>query len=125
MKSFVVITAFVFLVSHYLVKVSPQIILEVPGYGVLNGTTESSSDTERPFYAFRSVYYAEMPTPENRFLVSASIVYNNVWTAAVAIIYFDSHRFQNLLTRWTKSNKLQPITWDALNLVTEMKIVFH
>jgi hypothetical protein len=71
MKSFVVITAFVFLVSHYLVKVSPQIILEVPGYGVLNGTTESSSDTERPFYAFRSVYYAEMPTPENRFLVSA------------------------------------------------------
>jgi hypothetical protein len=34
-----------------------------------------------------------MPTPENRFLVSASIVYNNVWTAAVAIIYFDSHRF--------------------------------
>jgi hypothetical protein len=71
MKSFVVITAFVFLASHYLVKVSPQIILEVPGYGVLNGTTESSSDTERPFYAFRSVYYAEMPTPENRFLVSA------------------------------------------------------
>nr|CAH0102948.1 unnamed protein product [Daphnia galeata] len=73
MKSFVVITAFVFLASHYLVKVSPQIILEVPGYGVLNGTTESSSDTERPFYAFRSVafrsvYYAEMPTPENRFL---------------------------------------------------------
>ncbi|EFX83387.1 hypothetical protein DAPPUDRAFT_240264 [Daphnia pulex] len=54
--------------SHYVAEVSLQIILEVPGYGVLNGTNETSTYTERTFYAFRSVYYAEKPTPENRFL---------------------------------------------------------
>lgn len=56
--------------SSYLATVSSEeVILEVPGYGVLNGTTETSSFTDRLFYAFRSVYYAEEPTPENRFLV--------------------------------------------------------
>lgn len=49
--------------------VSTQVILEVPGYAVLNGTTETSSFTERLFYAFRGVFYAEKPTPETRFLV--------------------------------------------------------
>lgn len=49
---------------------SGEIILEVPGYAVLNGTEELSTYTERPFYAFRSVFYAEKPTSENRFLVS-------------------------------------------------------
>ncbi len=57
------------LASFYLAGVSTQIILEVPGYGVLNGTTDTSSFTERLFYSFKSVYYAEMPTAETRFLV--------------------------------------------------------
>jgi hypothetical protein len=30
---------------------------------------ETSTYTDREFFAFRSVYYAEKPTPENRFLV--------------------------------------------------------
>jgi hypothetical protein len=60
----------ILLVSHYVAEVSLQVILEVPGYGVINGTLETSTYTERPFYAFRSVYYAEEPTPDNRFLVS-------------------------------------------------------
>ena len=60
----------ILLVSHYVAEVSLQVILEVPGYGVINGTLETSTYTERPFYAFRSVYYAEEPTSDNRFLVS-------------------------------------------------------
>lgn len=52
-----------------LAEVSTQVILEVPGYAVLNGTTETSSFTDRLFYAFRGVFYAEKPTPETRFLV--------------------------------------------------------
>ncbi len=69
MKSFFVSIA-ILLFSHYVAEVSPQAILEVPGYGVINGTIETSTYTGRTFYAFRSVYYAEKPTPENRFLVS-------------------------------------------------------
>jgi hypothetical protein len=69
MKSFFV-PIVILLVSHYVAEVSLQVILEVPGYGVLNGTEETSTYTDRPFFAFRSVYYAEKPTPENRFLVS-------------------------------------------------------
>lgn len=46
----------------------------VPGYGVLNGTGESSVYTNRTFYGFRSVYYAEMPTPETRFLVRFLVI---------------------------------------------------
>lgn len=68
MKSFL-IPIVILLVGHYVAEVSTQIILEVPGYGVLNGTNETSSFSERTFYAFRSVYYAEKPTPETRFLV--------------------------------------------------------
>ncbi|XP_045023594.1 LOW QUALITY PROTEIN: acetylcholinesterase [Daphnia magna] len=56
------------LAGYYVAEVSSQVILEVPGYGVLNGTIENSTYTERSFYAFRSVFYAEMPTPANRFL---------------------------------------------------------
>ncbi len=58
------------LACYYLVEVSPQIILEVPGYGVLNGTTDFSSDAGRLFYVFRGVFYAEKPAPHGRFLVS-------------------------------------------------------
>ena len=57
------------LASTYLVGVSSQIILEVPGYAVLNGTSENSTYTEREFFAFRSIFYAEKPTPQTRFLV--------------------------------------------------------
>lgn len=45
------------------------VIHPVPGYGVLNGTVESSVYNNIPFWGFRSVFYAEMPTPEMRFLV--------------------------------------------------------
>lgn len=50
-------------------SVSSGIILPVPGYGTLNGTEETAIYTSRLFYAFRSVYYAEKPSPEVRFLV--------------------------------------------------------
>jgi len=43
-------------------------ILEVPGYGTIVGTEELSEVRNRPFAAFRSVYYAEQPTAETRFL---------------------------------------------------------
>ena len=49
----------------------------VPGYGVLNGTEEASVYTNRTFYGFRSVFYADMPTPETRFLVSYFFL--NIW----------------------------------------------
>ena len=45
---------------------------KVPGYGVLNGTDEQSEVQNRPFFAFRSVFYAEQPTAANRFLVRKS-----------------------------------------------------
>ncbi|XP_032791458.2 cholinesterase 1 [Daphnia magna] len=67
MKSLLLPIVFLF-AGQYLAQVSTQIILDVPGYGVLNGTNENSTYTERPFYAFRSVFYAEKPTPLNRFL---------------------------------------------------------
>jgi hypothetical protein len=70
MKSSFLIPIAILLASHYVAQVSPQVILEVPGYGVINGTIETSTYTERTFYAFRSVFYAEEPTPETRFLVS-------------------------------------------------------
>ncbi|XP_046631314.1 cholinesterase 1-like [Daphnia pulicaria] len=68
MKSSFLIPIAILLASHYMAQVSPQVILEVPGYGVINGTIETSTYTERTFYAFRSVFYAEEPTPETRFL---------------------------------------------------------
>jgi len=42
---------------------------KVPGYGTILGTEELSEVQNRPFAAFRSVFYAEQPTAENRFLV--------------------------------------------------------
>lgn len=68
MKS-IFLTFLAVLAISNLAEVSTQIILEVPGYAVLNGTTETSSFTERLFYAFRGVFYAEKPTAETRFLV--------------------------------------------------------
>jgi len=44
-------------------------IFKVPGYGTILGTEELSEVKSRPFSAFRSVFYAEQPTAENRFLV--------------------------------------------------------
>ena len=74
MKSFAVAIVLLF-TSAFVANVSSQVILEVPGYAVINGTNETSTYTERPFYAFRSVYYAEKPSPENRFLVSSRSKY--------------------------------------------------
>lgn len=57
MKSLLLPIIVIFLLAgHYLAEVSSQVILEVPGYGVLNGTNENSTYTERPFYAFRDVF---------------------------------------------------------------------
>jgi len=57
------------------------ILIEVPGYATrLEGTTEASADTGRPFYAFRSVFYAEQPTNQTRFLVRLKDEYKNVLT---------------------------------------------
>ena len=36
----------ILLVSHYVAEVSLQVILEVPGYGVINGTLETSTYTK-------------------------------------------------------------------------------
>ena len=47
-----------------------SVIVTVPGYAVLNGTVEESVPSNRIFYGFRGVFYAEKPTPETRFLVS-------------------------------------------------------
>lgn len=46
-----------------------SIELVVPGYGTLLGTEGESANLKRTFHAFRSVYYAEPPTEEHRFLV--------------------------------------------------------
>lgn len=68
MKSWLVFIV-VYFASFNLGEVHAQVILEVPGYAILNGTTATSTYSDRLFYAFRSVYYAEKPTPETRFLV--------------------------------------------------------
>ncbi|KZR97317.1 Carboxylic ester hydrolase [Daphnia magna] len=48
MKSLLLPLIVIFLLAgHYLAEVSSQVILEVPGYGVLNGTNENSTYTER------------------------------------------------------------------------------
>ena len=46
--------------------------VQVPGYGTIVGTEEQSEVGNRPFFAFRSVFYAEQPTADNRFLVRMS-----------------------------------------------------
>lgn len=51
-----------------------DVIVEVAGFGVFNGTEETSTYTERPFLAFRSIFYAEKPTPDIRFLVTDQII---------------------------------------------------
>lgn len=71
MKSFSLIFLALLAISN-IDKANSQIILEVPGYGVLNGTTETSSYTDRTFYAFRGIFYAEKPTQETRYLVISS-----------------------------------------------------
>lgn len=45
-------------------------IWTVPGYGTLNGTQAESVPSNRTFYSFRSVFYAEKPTNLTRFLVN-------------------------------------------------------
>lgn len=51
------------------------VLIEVPGYATrLEGTTEASANTGRPFYAFRGVFYAEQPTNLTRFLVNIVLI---------------------------------------------------
>lgn len=92
---------------------SGQIILEVPGYAVLNGTEELSSYTERPFFAFRSVFYAEKPTSEGRFLVSYSIITIHTYYRSSLITIYLSHHFQSNPFLWMKSSK-QPQTIEVV-----------
>lgn len=99
-SSFVTFAAL--LATSYLVS-TEAVILEVPGYGVLNGTIENSSFTERLFYAFRSVFYAEKPTPENRFLVCFTFGWkfflNVSQNQNKCELLTYSHRFQKPLTQ--------------------------
>ena len=62
---------FVALLSIFVVNLNcvTSVLLNVPGFATLRGTEESSSNTGRPFYAFRSVHYAEKPSDSTRFLV--------------------------------------------------------
>ena len=46
------------------------VILDVPGYATLNGTTDTSYHFKRPFFKFRGLYYGQKPTSETRFLVN-------------------------------------------------------
>ena len=75
MKSFVAITAFVFLGFSWPAitwsKYHRKLFSKCPATVFLTVQLNPRPTPERPFYAFGSVYYAEMPTPENRFLVSA------------------------------------------------------
>lgn len=64
-----VLLSHVILLWTFTAQVTGEFLWTVPNYGTLNGTIESSTYTNRPFHAFRSVFYAEMPTPEIRFLV--------------------------------------------------------
>lgn len=44
------------------------VILDVPGYATLNGTTDTTYHFKRPFFKFRGLYYGQKPTSETRFL---------------------------------------------------------
>jgi hypothetical protein len=46
------------------------VILDVPGYATLNGTTDTTYHFKRPFFKFRGLYYGQKPTSETRFLVN-------------------------------------------------------
>ena len=59
----------------------------MPGYGTIVGTEETSEVKERPFSAFRSVFYAEQPTAENRFLVSLVEFCTDLKVTALTVIY--------------------------------------
>lgn len=48
---------------------SAAFVLEVKDFGVFQGTEETSTFTDQPFYAFRSIHYGEQPTNTTRFLV--------------------------------------------------------
>lgn len=50
----------------------------MPGYGTIVGTEEQSEVKNRPYSAFKSVYYAEQPTAANRFLVIKFLFILNV-----------------------------------------------
>ena len=67
-------------VSHF-ISVSSVLLDVTDGSGkkfaTLRGTEETSENTKRPYNAFRSVHYAEMPSNATRFLVKSfdSILY--------------------------------------------------
>lgn len=122
MKSFAVAIVLLF-TSAFVANVSSQVILEVPGYAVINGTNETSTYTERPFYAFRSVYYAEKPSPENRFLVSSRSKY--IYILGKFHCYFCySHPLQKPRIPWTKFNRQYATMQDVLNRLLETKIAY-
>lgn len=45
------------------------ITVDVPGYAKVTGNIGESVKTQRPYYAFRGLHYAEAPLAEERFLV--------------------------------------------------------
>ena len=65
MKS--LIGAFIFAA---IVAAAKAILLEVPGYATVVGDTRTSYHTNRLYYRFRGLYYAQAPRSEERFLVT-------------------------------------------------------
>ena len=61
-------TYVVVLLATLLVAVD-AILLEVPGYATIEGSTDNSFHTNRQYFKFRGLNYAEKPTSLNRFLV--------------------------------------------------------
>jgi len=44
------------------------VLLEVPGYATIEGSTDTSYHTKRQYFKFRGLYYAQQPTALTRFL---------------------------------------------------------
>ena len=62
---------FTFLLIVGISVTANSILLEVPGYTTIEGSTDTSYHTKRQYFKFRGLYYAEKPTNQNRFLVSS------------------------------------------------------
>ena len=46
-----------------------SVLLEVPGYATIEGSTDTSYHTKRQYFKFRGLYYAQQPSSLTRFLV--------------------------------------------------------
>jgi len=112
-SSFKALLPLVVLVS--VVLSASAVLIEVPGYATrLEGTTEVSATTERPFYAFRGVHYAEQPTNLTRFLVCSNSFKSNQYYLTIYLKY--SHQLRKLLILRMRSWMQPGIMLDALKV---------